>query len=208
MVSNPEASPCPRPLACPRQEVPLLWEIKVVEGCASHSTAPMGSFQDLLPTGSPASNTDRGIDVSLGGVFIFPEREHNGPQGKLWKERSRTHHHPRDFSALISSPCPKMSTWEENSVPTWVFGKLGPQTLVFPTFPARQKRRVRLVGMAGDYSHTFRDGGSEVVPSQEAAGISEGWGAGASGLAAWSLRDVAVAVVIAVIRRAEMVLAD
>lgn len=104
MVSNPEASQCPRPLARPWQEAPFLWEIKVVEGCASYSTAPMGNLQDPLPTGSPASNTDRGVDVSLGGVFIFPEREQDGPQGKLWKGRSRTHRHPRDFSALISSP--------------------------------------------------------------------------------------------------------
>lgn len=62
--------------------------------------------------------------------------------------------------------------------------------------------------MAGGFSRTFRDGGSEVIPSQEAAGISEGWGTDASGLASWSLRDVAVAVVVAVICRTGMVLAD
>lgn len=62
--------------------------------------------------------------------------------------------------------------------------------------------------MSGAVSHTFRDGGSEIVPSQEAAVISEGSGTGASGPAVWSPRDVAVAMVIAVIHRTEMVLAE
>lgn len=62
--------------------------------------------------------------------------------------------------------------------------------------------------MSGAVSHTFRDSGSEIVPSQEAAVISEGRGAGASGLAVWSSRDVAVAMVIAVIHRTGMVWAE
>lgn len=61
--------------------------------------------------------------------------------------------------------------------------------------------------MAGAVSHTFIDGGSKIVPSQEAAVISEGRGAGTSGLALWSPKDVAVAMVIAVIHRTGMVLA-
>lgn len=53
--------------------------------------------------------------------------------------------------------------------------------------------------MAEACSHTFRDGGSEIVPSQEAAVISERRGADANGLAVRGAGDVAVAVVIAVI---------
>lgn len=59
--------------------------------------------------------------------------------------------------------------------------------------------------MSGAVSHTFRDGGSEIVPSQETAVISERRGTGASGLAVWSPGDVAVAMVIAVIHRTGMV---
>lgn len=115
---------------------------------------------------------------------------------------------PGTSQPSLAFPSPNSPHGRKTQFQPGCLGELGPQTLVFPTFPARQKRHVRLVGMAGGFSHTFRDGGSEVVPSQEAAGISEGWGAGASGLAAGSLRDVAVAVVIAVIRRAGMALAD
>lgn len=77
----------------------------------------------------------------------------------------------------------------------------------FPIIPS-QTGETRGAGTAGGRSHTFSDGGSETVPSQEAAGIREGWGAGASGLAVWSPRDVAVAMVIAVIRGTGMVLAS
>lgn len=62
--------------------------------------------------------------------------------------------------------------------------------------------------MAGAASHTSVDGGSEIVPGQEAAVISEGRGTGASGLAVWSPRDVAVAMVIAVIHRTGKVSAE
>lgn len=62
--------------------------------------------------------------------------------------------------------------------------------------------------MSGAVSHTFKDGGSEIVPSQEAAVISEGRGTVASGLAVWSPRDVAVGMVITVIHRAGLVRAD
>lgn len=53
---------------------------------------------------------------------------------------------------------------------------------------------------------TLKEDWSEVVPSHEAAGVGEGWGAGAGRLAAQSLGDVAVALVVAVIHRAGPVL--
>lgn len=52
------------------------------------------------------------------------------------------------------------------------------------------------------------DGWSEIVPSHKAAGVSEGWGTGASGMAVWRLGDVAVALVVAVIHRAGHVLTE
>lgn len=55
---------------------------------------------------------------------------------------------------------------------------------------------------------TLVDGWSEIVPSQEAAGVGEGWGAGAGGMAVWRLGDVAVALVVAVIHRAGHVLTE
>lgn len=62
---------------------------------------------------------------------------------------------------------------------------------------------VRVLGASGE---TSIDSWSEVVPSQEATVVCEGWGASAGGLAAQSLGDVAVAVVVAVIHRARLVL--
>lgn len=52
------------------------------------------------------------------------------------------------------------------------------------------------------------DGWSEIVPSHKAAGVSEGWGTGAGGMAVWRLGDVAVALVVAVIHRAGHVLTE
>lgn len=49
------------------------------------------------------------------------------------------------------------------------------------------------------------DSWTEVVPSQEAEAIGEGRGAGARGLAAQSLGDVAAALIVAVIHRAGLV---
>lgn len=62
---------------------------------------------------------------------------------------------------------------------------------------------VRVVGISGE---TLIDSWSEVVPSQEATIVCEGWGASAGGLTAQSLGNVAVAVVVAVIHRARLVL--
>lgn len=62
---------------------------------------------------------------------------------------------------------------------------------------------VRVVGASGE---TWVNSWSEVVPSQEATVVCEGWGASAGGLAAQSLGDVAVALVVAVIHRAGLVL--
>lgn len=62
---------------------------------------------------------------------------------------------------------------------------------------------VRVVGASGE---TLDGSWSEAVPSQEATVVCEGWGAGAGGLAAQSLGDVAVATVVAVIHGARLVL--
>lgn len=53
--------------------------------------------------------------------------------------------------------------------------------------------------MARASGGTWIDSRSEIVPSQEAAGVCEGWGAGAGGLAAPGVGDVAVALVVAII---------
>lgn len=60
--------------------------------------------------------------------------------------------------------------------------------------------------MIGASDSTWFDGWSEIVASQEALGVCEGLGAGAGRLAAQSLGDVAMAVVVAVIHRAGYVL--
>ena len=62
--------------------------------------------------------------------------------------------------------------------------------------------------MAEDLVLTSMDGWSEIVPSQEAAGVGEGRGAGADGLAAQSGGGGAQAVVVAVVLRAGLVLTD
>lgn len=64
------------------------------------------------------------------------------------------------------------------------------------------------MGMAGASGSTWTDSWSEIVPSQEAAGVCEGRGAGTDGLAAQSMGDVAVALVVAVIHRAGLVLTE
>lgn len=76
----------------------------------------------------------------------------------------------------------------------------------FPIFPKEEKSVE--AGPAGVSGPTSADSWSEVVPSHEAAVVSEGWGAGASGLAAQGLGDVAVALVVAVICRTGMVPTD
>ena len=62
--------------------------------------------------------------------------------------------------------------------------------------------------MAEDLVLTLMDSWSEIVPSQEAAGVGEGGGAGADGLAAQSVGDGAEAVVVAVVLRAGLILTE
>lgn len=64
------------------------------------------------------------------------------------------------------------------------------------------------VGMIVTSDGTWFDGWSEIVASQEALGVYEGFRAGAGRVAAQSLGDIAMAVVIAVIHRAGLVLTE
>lgn len=64
------------------------------------------------------------------------------------------------------------------------------------------------VGMIGTSDGTWFDGWSEIVASQEALGVYEGFRAGAGRVAAQSLGDIAMAVVVAVIHRAGLVLTE
>lgn len=52
------------------------------------------------------------------------------------------------------------------------------------------------------------EGWSEVVPSHKATGVCEGRGAGANGLAAQRLGDIAVSLIVTVIHRAGLVLTE
>lgn len=64
------------------------------------------------------------------------------------------------------------------------------------------------VGMMGASDGTWLYGWSEIVASQEALGVYEGFRAGAGRVAAQSLGDIAMAVVVAVIHRAGLVLTE